>query len=56
MERLRARRNLLTNNTDEADIAALISGDSVFSIPYFQRPYKWKTPRHYEHAVPAVSA
>lgn len=40
-----ARRNRLTNNTDETDIASLISGDSIFSIPYFQRPYKWKTPR-----------
>src|SRR5262245_10557025 len=36
-------RNRLTNNSDETDIAALISGDSIFSIPYFQRPYKWKS-------------
>lgn len=32
----------LTNNSDETDIATLISGDTVFSIPYFQRAYKWK--------------
>lgn len=35
----------LTNNSDETDIASLISGDSVFSIPYFQRAYKWKSER-----------
>ncbi len=33
----------LTNNSDETDIATLISGDSVFVIPYFQRAYKWKS-------------
>lgn len=38
-----AKRNRLTNNSDETDIAALISGDTIFSIPYFQRPYKWKS-------------
>lgn len=32
----------LTNSSDETSISKLISGDSVFSIPYFQRPYKWK--------------
>jgi hypothetical protein len=40
-----AKRNRLTNNTDETDIGSLISGDNVFSIPYFQRPYKWKPGR-----------
>jgi hypothetical protein len=40
-----AHRNRLTNNSDETDIAALISGDTIFSIPYFQRPYKWKPER-----------
>lgn len=40
-----SRRNRLTNNSDETDIAALLSGDVVFSIPYFQRPYKWKRQR-----------
>jgi uncharacterized protein with ParB-like and HNH nuclease domain len=40
-----AKRNRLTNNSDETDISALISGDSVFSIPYFQRAYKWKLER-----------
>ena len=36
------RRHRLTNNSDETDISALISGDNIFAIPYFQRPYKWK--------------
>ena len=40
-----AQRNRLTNNSDETDIGALISGDTIFSIPYFQRPYKWKPER-----------
>ncbi len=40
-----AKRNRLTNNSDETDIAALISGDNVFAIPYFQRAYKWKAER-----------
>jgi hypothetical protein len=35
----------LTNNSDETEISALISGDTIFSIPYFQRPYKWKPER-----------
>lgn len=40
-----ARRSRLTNNSDETDIASLMSGDTVFSIPYFQRAYKWKPER-----------
>ena len=36
------RRHRLTNNSDETDISALISGDNIFAIPYFQRAYKWK--------------
>jgi uncharacterized protein with ParB-like and HNH nuclease domain len=40
-----AGKNRLTNNSDETDIASLLSGDSIFSIPYFQRPYKWKSDR-----------
>lgn len=40
-----AQRNRLTNNSDETDIASLISGDTIFAIPYFQRPYKWKPER-----------
>lgn len=40
-----ARRSKLTNNSEEADISGLLSGDSIFSIPYFQRPYKWKAAR-----------
>jgi hypothetical protein len=35
----------LTNSSDETDIASLMSGDTVFAIPYFQRAYKWKTER-----------
>jgi hypothetical protein len=40
-----AKRQRLTNNTDETDLASLLSGDSVFAIPYFQRAYKWKAER-----------
>lgn len=40
-----ARRSKLTNNSEEAEISSLLSGDSIFSIPYFQRPYKWKSAR-----------
>lgn len=40
-----ARRAKLTNNSEEAEISSLLSGDSIFSIPYFQRPYKWKSGR-----------
>ena len=40
-----ATRKRLTNNSDETDIASLMSGDTVFSIPYFQRAYKWKPER-----------
>jgi len=32
----------LTNSSDETELALLLSGDLVFSIPYFQRAYKWK--------------
>ena len=31
----------LTSNSDETEVSSLLSGDSVFSIPYFQRPYMW---------------
>ena len=34
--------NKLTTSSDETPIADLFSGDLVFGIPYFQRPYKWK--------------
>src|SRR5437870_7346765 len=37
--------NRLTNNSDETDIATLVSGDTIFAIPYFQRAYKWKRER-----------
>ena len=40
-----AKRQRLTNNSDETDLASLLSGDTVFSIPYFQRAYKWKPER-----------
>lgn len=40
-----ATRTRLTNNAEETDIASLISPDVIFSIPYFQRPYKWKPER-----------
>ena len=40
-----AKRNRLTNNSDETDIASLVSGDTIFTVPYFQRPYKWKPER-----------
>jgi len=32
----------LTTNTDETMFGLLLSGDRIFSIPYFQRPYKWR--------------
>jgi len=38
-------RKRLTNNSDETDVSNLLAGDSVFVIPYFQRPYKWKPER-----------
>ena len=40
-----ARKSKLTNSSDESEIAAVLAGDSIFSIPYFQRPYKWKAER-----------
>ena len=36
---LRIRK--LTNSTDETSVSELFSNDLVFSIPYFQRAYKW---------------
>lgn len=38
-------RKRLTNNSDETELASLFSGETVFSIPYFQRAYKWKPER-----------
>jgi len=40
-----AKRQKLTNSADETSLALLLSGDLVFTIPYFQRPYKWKPER-----------
>jgi Protein of unknown function DUF262 len=39
------KRQKLTNSSDEASVSELISGDIVFSIPYFQRPYRWEPKR-----------
>jgi hypothetical protein len=38
-------RPRLTNNSDETDLTTLLSGDTVFAVPYFQRAYKWKPER-----------
>ena len=38
-----AKRTKLTNSSDETQFHSLISGDTIFTIPYFQRPYKWKS-------------
>ncbi len=35
----------LTTNTGETELERLLSGDAVFVIPYFQRPYRWKAER-----------
>ena len=35
------RLRKLTNSTDETSVSDLFSNDLVFSIPYFQRAYKW---------------
>lgn len=40
-----AKWQKLTNSSDETSLASLLSGDLVFTIPYFQRPYKWKPDR-----------
>jgi uncharacterized protein with ParB-like and HNH nuclease domain len=40
-----ANRQKLTNSADETNLGLMLSGDSVFTIPYFQRPYKWKPER-----------
>lgn len=32
----------LTNSSNEAILQKVLSGDLVYQIPYFQRPYKWK--------------
>lgn len=40
-----AARNRLTNNSDETLLEGLLAGDVVYSIPYFQRPYKWAPER-----------
>lgn len=40
-----AKWQKLTNSSDETSLGSILSGDSVFTIPYFQRPYKWKPER-----------
>jgi len=40
-----AKRQKLTNSADETSLASLLSGDAAFTIPYFQRPYKWRPER-----------
>ena len=40
-----AQRQRLTNSADETELATLLSGDTVFTIPYFQRAYKWRIER-----------
>ncbi|MDP2258323.1 MAG: DUF262 domain-containing HNH endonuclease family protein [Caulobacter sp.] len=37
-----AARAKLTNSSDESEIVGMLSGDLVYEVPYFQRPYKWK--------------
>lgn len=37
-----AENQRLTNSSDETVLNNLLSGDLVFKIPFFQRPYKWK--------------
>lgn len=39
------KRQKLTNSSDETEIGSLLSGDTVFAVPYFQRAYKWKPER-----------
>src|SRR5712672_2579797 len=39
------KRLRLTNNSDETELSSLLSGDTVFAIPYFQRAYKWNPTR-----------
>lgn len=36
---------LLTTNSEEATVSDLLDGANIFSIPYFQRPYKWEKER-----------
>ena len=40
-----AKSNRMTTSSGETEISNLFSGDLVFSIPYFQRPYKWRAER-----------
>ncbi len=36
------REQRLTNSSEETELNKLLFGDLVFSVPYFQRAYKWK--------------
>ncbi len=33
----------LTHSTDEVRFSSLLQGEKIYSIPYFQRPYKWQS-------------
>jgi uncharacterized protein with ParB-like and HNH nuclease domain len=50
-----AKRQRLTNNSDETDLTSLLSGDTVFAIPYFQRAYKWKPERLHQLNIDLLS-
>jgi hypothetical protein len=39
------KKSKLTSSTDETSVGLLLSGDAIFTIPYFQRPYKWNPKR-----------
>lgn len=34
-------KSMLTNSSDELPLASLLGSGTIFSIPFFQRPYKW---------------
>ncbi|MRX44507.1 DUF262 domain-containing protein [Agromyces kandeliae] len=34
-------KSMLTNSSDELPLARLLGSGTIFSIPFFQRPYKW---------------
>jgi len=34
-------KSMLTNSSDELSLAKLLGSGGIFSIPFFQRPYKW---------------
>ena len=38
---MRTTDHSLTNSVDESNVDTLYGGDLVYSIPYFQRSYRW---------------